>query len=119
MGAIPPLTEQDWLATFDKYKQFPEYQKLNKGMSLEGFKAIFMYEYLHRLLGRLIGVIFAFPLLYFAMRRRLRPGSAVCCTCLEVPRSTTAIKSRCLSSGRISEPSTASSNSRSTMRSRS
>ena len=45
-------------------------------MSLEGFKAIFMYEYLHRLLGRLIGVIFAFPLLYFAMRRRLRPGLA-------------------------------------------
>jgi cytochrome c oxidase assembly protein subunit 15 len=76
MGAIPPLTEQGWLATFDKYKQFPEYQKLNQGMSLEGFKAIFMYEYLHRLLGRLIGVIFAFPLLYFAMRRRLRPRLA-------------------------------------------
>jgi cytochrome c oxidase assembly protein subunit 15 len=76
MGAIPPLTEQDWLATFDKYKQYPEYEKLNKGMSLEGFKAIFMYEYLHRLLGRLIGIIFAFPLLYFAMRRRLRPGLA-------------------------------------------
>jgi len=76
MGAIPPLTEQDWLVTFDKYKQFPEYQKLNQGMDLEGFKSIFMYEYLHRLLGRLIGVIFALPLLYFALRRRLRPGLA-------------------------------------------
>lgn len=76
MGAIPPLTEQDWLATFDKYKQFPEYQKLNKGMSLEGFKSIFMYEYLHRLLGRLIGVIFAVPMLYFAVHRRLRQGLA-------------------------------------------
>ena len=76
MGAIPPLTEQDWLATFGKYQQFPEYQKLNQGMSLQGFKAIFMYEYLHRLLGRLIGVIFALPMLYFALRRRFRPGLA-------------------------------------------
>jgi cytochrome c oxidase assembly protein subunit 15 len=74
MGAIPPLTEQDWLATFEKYKQFPEYQKLNQGMDLDGFKSIFMYEYLHRVLGRLIGVIFALPMLYFALRRRLRPG---------------------------------------------
>jgi cytochrome c oxidase assembly protein subunit 15 len=74
VGAIPPLTEQDWLQTFEKYKQFPEYQKVNQGMSLEGFKTIFMYEYLHRLLGRLIGVIFAVPLLYFAVRGRLRPG---------------------------------------------
>jgi len=74
VGAIPPLTEHDWQATFDKYKQFPEYQKVNRGMSLEGFKAIFLYEYLHRLLGRLIGVLFAVPLVYFAVRRRLRPG---------------------------------------------
>jgi heme a synthase len=76
LGAIPPLTESDWLATFERYKQFPEYQKINLGMSLEDFKAIFMYEYMHRLLGRLIGVIFALPLLYFAVRRRLRPGLA-------------------------------------------
>jgi len=74
LGAIPPLTEQEWHETFDKYKQFPEYQKVNRGMSLEGFKSIFMYEYLHRLLGRLIGVVFAVPLLYFALRRRLRAG---------------------------------------------
>jgi cytochrome c oxidase assembly protein subunit 15 len=76
LGAIPPLTEADWLATFERYKQFPEYQKINLGMSLHEFKAIFMYEYLHRLLGRLIGVMFALPLLYFAVRRRLRPGLA-------------------------------------------
>ncbi len=76
LGAIPPLTEADWLATFELYKQFPEYQKINLGMSLEDFKAIFMYEYLHRLLGRLIGVLFALPLLYFAVRRRLRSGLA-------------------------------------------
>ncbi|MEZ5501461.1 MAG: COX15/CtaA family protein [Halioglobus sp.] len=76
LGAIPPLTEHDWLETFEKYKQFPEYQKVNSGMDLDGFKAIFMYEYLHRLLGRLIGVVFALPLLYFAWRRRLRPRLA-------------------------------------------
>ncbi len=76
VGVIPPLTEQDWQDTFDKYKQFPEYQKINHGMSLHEFKTIFMYEYLHRLLGRAIGVLFAVPLLYFAVRRRLRPGLA-------------------------------------------
>ncbi len=74
MGVIPPLNESEWQATFDKYKQFPEYQKINKGMSLDGFKQIFMYEYLHRVLGRVIGVIFAVPLMYFALRKRLRPG---------------------------------------------
>jgi len=76
LGAIPPLNEQDWQVTFQQYQQFPEYQKINRGMSLDDFKTIFMYEYLHRLLGRLIGVLFALPLLYFAWRRRLRPGLA-------------------------------------------
>jgi cytochrome c oxidase assembly protein subunit 15 len=76
VGAIPPLTAQDWQETFDKYKQFPEYQKINRGMSMDAFKTIFMYEYLHRLLGRFIGVLFAVPLIYFAVRGRLRPGLA-------------------------------------------
>ena len=74
IGVVPPLSEQAWVETFEKYKQFPEYQKINKGMSLDGFKSIFMYEYLHRVLGRLIGVIFLLPLLYFAMRGRIRQG---------------------------------------------
>ena len=74
VGVIPPLSEQAWLETFEKYKQFPEYQKINRGMSLEGFKSIFMYEYLHRVLGRLIGVIFLLPMLYFWLRGRVRPG---------------------------------------------
>jgi heme a synthase len=74
MGIIPPLTEQAWLETFEKYKQFPEYQKVNFGMDVEGFKRIFMYEYLHRVLGRLIGVLFFFPMLYFALRKRVRAG---------------------------------------------
>ncbi len=74
MGVVPPMSEQAWLETFDKYKQYPEYQKINKGMSLDGFKRIFMYEYLHRVLGRLIGVIFFFPMLFFALKGRVRAG---------------------------------------------
>ena len=63
MGVIPPLSESAWLETFDKYKQYPEYQKVNRGMSLDAFKMIFMYEYLHRVLGRIIGVLFFFPMI--------------------------------------------------------
>lgn len=74
MGAIPPLSEEAWQATFDKYKAYPEYQKVNRGMSLDGFKSIFMYEYLHRLLGRLIGVLFFFPMVYFMVRQRVPAG---------------------------------------------
>lgn len=74
MGIIPPLTEQAWLEVFEKYRQFPEYQKINRGMSLDAFKSIFMYEYLHRVLGRLIGVLFFFPMLYFALKGRIRAG---------------------------------------------
>lgn len=74
MGIIPPLTEQAWLEVFEKYRQFPEYQKINRGMSLDAFKSIFMYEYLHRVLGRLIGVMFFFPMLYFALKGRIRAG---------------------------------------------
>ena len=55
-GAIPPLDNQDWIDTFDKYKQFPEYKKINKNMSLAEFKFIFWWEYLHRVWGRLIGL---------------------------------------------------------------
>ncbi|WP_461519331.1 COX15/CtaA family protein [Porticoccus sp.] len=74
MGIIPPLSEDAWLETFEKYKQFPEYQKVNKGMSLLQFQEIFMFEYLHRLLGRLIGVIFLLPFLFFYFTRRIKPG---------------------------------------------
>tara|TARA_R110001599_G_scaffold353881_1_gene602084 strand:- start:75052 stop:76092 length:1041 start_codon:yes stop_codon:yes gene_type:complete len=72
VGVVPPLSEQAWQETFDKYRQFPEYQKVNRGMSLDDFKSIFMYEYLHRVLGRLIGVLFLLPLLYFAWRGRIQ-----------------------------------------------
>ncbi len=68
MGVIPPLNDADWQNTFSRYQQFPEYQKINKGMSLDEFKSIFVFEYAHRILGRLIGLIFLFPFLYFLFR---------------------------------------------------
>lgn len=74
MGVIPPLSDAAWLETFDKYKQYPEYQKVNRGMSLDAFKMIFMYEYLHRVLGRIIGVLFFFPMIYFALKGRVKAG---------------------------------------------
>lgn len=72
IGAIPPLGTADWQELFDKYRQFPEYQKLRAGMTLDEFKAIFWLEYIHRLWGRLIGLTFALPALYFLLKGRLR-----------------------------------------------
>ena len=74
MGVVPPMSEADWQHMFYKYQQFPEYQKINMGMSLEEFKSIFMYEYLHRVLGRLIGVIFTVPFLIFLFTKRIKAG---------------------------------------------
>jgi heme a synthase len=71
MGAIPPLGEADWQVLFDKYRATPEYRLVNKGMSLDAFKNIFWWEYSHRLLGRLIGLAFFIPLVWFWVRRRL------------------------------------------------
>ena len=73
MGVIPPLTEAQWLETFAAYQQYPEYQKLNQGMDLSGFKQIFWFEYLHRVLGRLIGLMYFVPLVVFAFRRMITP----------------------------------------------
>jgi len=76
-GWLPPLSEAEWERTFEAYRQFPEYQKENLGMTLREFQGIFWLEYLHRLWGRLIGVAFAVPLVVFAVRgwigRRLAP----------------------------------------------
>ena len=73
-GIIPPLDDAQWQAEFANYKRIPEYQQLNQGMTLAGFKAIFFWEYFHRLLGRLIGLAFAVPLLWFAVRRQIPRG---------------------------------------------
>ena len=71
IGVIPPLSETDWQAQFELYKQTPQYLALNQDMSLAGFKTIFWWEYVHRLWGRLIGVVFLLPFLYFLLRGRL------------------------------------------------
>jgi cytochrome c oxidase assembly protein subunit 15 len=71
VGALPPLDEAGWQETFGKYKQTPEYRLVNPGMSLGGFKSIFWWEYVHRLLGRLTGAVFFLPLLWFALRGKL------------------------------------------------
>lgn len=76
VGAIPPLSEADWLELFEKYKRTPEYLKVNVGMDLAGFKGIFWLEYLHRLLGRAIGVVFLVPFLYFLIRRQIERALA-------------------------------------------
>ena len=75
-GWLPPLDEAAWGAAFENYKRFPEYQKLNQGMSLGEFKSIFWFEYLHRLLGRTIGVVFLLPFLWFLYVRRIGPKTA-------------------------------------------
>jgi len=67
MGIVPPMTETDWARVFERYKAFPEYQKVNVGMSLPEFKRIFYVEYAHRVLGRLIGIVFLVPLLFFVV----------------------------------------------------
>jgi cytochrome c oxidase assembly protein subunit 15 len=76
-GAIPPLSEARWQEQFDLYKKIPEYRQLNAGMSLLEFKSIFWWEFGHRLWGRLIGIVFAVPMLWFLwrgkVRRALRP----------------------------------------------
>jgi cytochrome c oxidase assembly protein subunit 15 len=71
VGTLPPLDEAAWLEAFGKYKETPEYRLVNPGMNLEGFKGIFWWEYVHRLLGRLIGAAFLLPLLWFALRGRI------------------------------------------------
>jgi cytochrome c oxidase assembly protein subunit 15 len=67
-GAIPPLTEQAWMAEFEKYRQISQYELVNKGMTLSEFKFIYAWEWGHRQLGRLIGLVFFVPLVWFWAR---------------------------------------------------
>jgi cytochrome c oxidase assembly protein subunit 15 len=81
MGAIPPLNEAEWQDAFTKYQRIPQYLIQNRDMSLAGFKAIFWWEWIHRFLGRLLGVAFFVPFLWFAatgtIRRREWPRFVV------------------------------------------
>jgi len=71
VGIVPPLSQADWLDLFAKYQQIPQYEHLNKGMSLDAFKAIFWWEWIHRFLGRLVGAAFLLPVAYFLAARQI------------------------------------------------
>ena len=69
-GTLPPMNEQEWNDAFELYKQYPEYQKLNYDFTLEDFKDIYFWEWLHRFLGRFIGLVFLVPFGYFLLTKK-------------------------------------------------
>ena len=71
VGAVPPLQQADWEALFAKYRETPQYQKVFSEIGLDGFKRIFWWEYAHRLLGRVIGLVFLLPFIYFLLTKRI------------------------------------------------
>src|SRR5262245_371031 len=71
VGALPPLDDAAWQESFAKYRETPQFKQVNPDMDLAGFKSIFWWEYVHRLLGRLIGAAFLVPLVWFAARGRI------------------------------------------------
>ena len=71
VGALPPLSQADWEALFAKYRESPQFRQVFPAMDVEGFKGIFWWEYIHRLLGRVIGLVFLVPFLFFYFRNRL------------------------------------------------
>lgn len=75
-GTLPPLNDAQWQAEFEGYQQIPQYQVNNAEMTLDGFKVIFFWEYVHRLLGRLLGVLFAVPFVVFLVQKRFTPQLA-------------------------------------------
>ena len=73
-GTLPPLSEGQWQAEFQKYQAIPQYRQLNAGMSLRDFKTIYWWEWAHRLIGRVIGVVFFVPFVWFLWRGRIPPN---------------------------------------------
>ncbi len=73
-GTIPPLSEEAWQKEFDAYKQIPQYKLLNSDFTLSDFKKIYFWEYLHRLIGRIIGVVFLLPFLFFWLKKKFPDG---------------------------------------------
>ena len=71
MGSVPPTSQADWQLLFEKYKQYPEYKQVNFNIGLEEFKNIFYWEYFHRILGRLIGLVFIIPFIWFLIKKRI------------------------------------------------
>jgi len=72
LGWLPPLSDGEWQRVFEMYQQSPEFQKLNSQMDISAFRNIFWLEYLHRLLGRIIGIVFLLPFIYFLVRGYIR-----------------------------------------------
>ena len=70
-GTIPPMNDIEWQDAFDLYKQYPEYQKLNYNFTLQDFKDIYFWEWLHRVIGRAIGLVFIIPFVYFLIKKQL------------------------------------------------
>ena len=70
-GILPPLTEQKWVYYFSLYKKIPQFELLNSSMTMDEFKIIFYWEYFHRVLGRLIGLFFLIPLIYFYLTKKI------------------------------------------------
>ena len=77
IGILPPLSPEEWEALFAKYRETPEFRQVNMNMTLEGFKGIFWWEYTHRLLARLIGIVYVVPLLFFHWRKMVGGSLAV------------------------------------------
>ena len=74
MGTLPPMSDAEWQRVFEIYQQTPEFRHVNSHMDVDDFKGIFWLEYLHRLLGRLIGLAFFVPFVVFAWRGDIRPS---------------------------------------------
>jgi len=70
-GTIPPMNEIEWNEAFELYKQYPEYQKLNNTFTLQEFKDIYFWEWIHRVIGRFIGLVFIIPFIYFLIQKQL------------------------------------------------
>ncbi len=81
-GTIPPLNSQEWQEAFDLYKQYPEYQKLNYHFTIDDFKSIFFWEWLHRFIGRFIGIVFIIPFSFFLIKKKLNKTTLKKCIIL-------------------------------------
>ena len=77
VGGLPPATEGEWNNAFEDYKEFPEYIQLRSSLTIDEFKRIYWFEYLHRTLGRVIGIIYAVPFLFFVVTKRVGGWVAV------------------------------------------
>ena len=76
-GVFPPMSDEAWKESFEAYQKIPQYGVQPQGFSLSDFKGIYWWEYIHRLLGRIIGIVFIVPYLYFLIRRRISKAFAI------------------------------------------